>query len=200
MEARIVFPSSLHLAAPPRADRRADRESCVRRSPLLAAVPLRSREPRPCQPRAAGATGAPPKGVRFAARVRIELLREVPIRLQLSAAGQRRIRAATTFFGRQLGAAGSRPAAGAALFRTSSFWSTGRRVFPGTEGATRAHVDFLTTLVSTSPRRFIAECAALCPRATSNRSDTLSPDFSPNSWLVTILSSSTSISQKPASH
>lgn len=193
MEARIVFLPSPHLAALTRAEQRAYREPCVRRSPLLAAAPspsgtcvaARSRESRPSQLKAAGA------------RIRFELRSKAPIDWQLCAASDRRSREATKFTGRQLVAAGARPATGAAFFKTDSTRSTDRCALPGTEGATRAHVDSLTTLVSTSPRRFLAMRAALCPRAAG---DTLSPDFSPNPWLVTILSSSTSISQKPASH
>jgi hypothetical protein len=191
-----VFLPSPHLAALLCADPRADRQSCTRRSQLMAAMPAGSFEPQPWFARAQ-LLAAPARLSAASARVRFELPSEGPIDLQPPAASDGQL--ATRFFGRQPVAAGARPATtGAALSSSdSSFRSTGRRALPGTEGATRAHVDSLTTLVSTSPRRFIAECAALCPRAGS---DILSPNFSSHSWLVTILSSSTSISQKPASH
>jgi hypothetical protein len=194
-----VFLPSPHLAALLCAAPCADRQSCARRSRLMAAAPAGSFEPQPSSaPAVAPAPArafAPARLTAASTRLRFELPSEAPIGLQPLAASDGRL--ATRFFGLRLVAAGARPATGAALSPSISFRSTGRRALPGTEGATRAHVDSLTTLVSTSPRRFIAECAALCPRAGN---DTLSPSFSSHSWLVTILSSSTSISQKPASH
>lgn len=188
MEPRILFLRSPLLAAPPRLVRCAGRQVCVRRWPLPAAAPPRSPESRPSQLIAAGAALVRGEWSGFAGSCS---------QLAVDSRGE----PAATIFARQLTAAGSRPATGAepsyAYSNSFSFRSTDRCAPPGTEGATRAHVDTLTTLVSTSPRRSVTECAALCPRAGN---DTLSPSFSPNPWLVTILSSSTSISQKPASH
>jgi hypothetical protein len=193
MEPRILFLRSPLLAASPRVVRCAGREPCVRRSPLLAAAPPRSPEPRTSQLIAAGTALARGTLRRIAV--------SCPQLLAARAVEDSRRERAATIFARQLRAAGSRPATGAApsyLYSHSfSFRSTDRCAPPGTEGATRAHVDTLTTLVSTSPRRSLTERAALCPHAGN---DTLSPSFSPHPWLVTILSSSTSISQKPASH
>jgi hypothetical protein len=202
MEPRILFLRSPLLAAPPRVIRCAGQEPCVRRSPLSAAAPPRSPKRRPSQLVAAGAALVRGELREYAVSCP-QLLAVLPRGASLAAGAARdsRRETAATIFARQLMAAGSRPATGAepsyAFVHSFSFRSTDRCAPPGTEGATRAHVDTLTTLVSTSPRRSVTERAALCPRAGN---DTLSPSFSPNPWLVTILSSSTSISQKPASH
>jgi hypothetical protein len=188
MEPRIVFLPSPVPATSPRVARRAGMGSCARRSPLLAAAPPHSPEPRRLQLVAAAAGKLR----------RIEPPCPQPVAAVVM---DTRRGAAIRFFAEQLSAAGARPATGAApsysYSYSDSFGSTDRCALPGTEGATRAHVDTLTTLVSTSPRRFRMERAPLCPRA---QSDTLSPEFFLNSWLATILSSSTSILQKPASH
>jgi hypothetical protein len=191
MEPRIVFLPSPVPATSPRVARRAGMGSCARCSPLLAAAPPAS----PASPE--------PRRLQLVAAAAGKLRRIEPPCPQPVAAVVMDIRrgAAIRFFAGQLIASGTRPATGAApsysYLYSDSFRSTDRCALPGTEGATRAHVDTLTTLVSTSPRRFQMERAPLCPRA---HSDTLSPEFFLNSWLATILSSSTSISQKPASH
>jgi hypothetical protein len=195
MEPRIVFLPSPFLAASPRVARRAGMDSCARRL---------WHPPRPPAPRRLQLQAATAGKLR-----RIERPRPQPL-----AAKDFGREPATRFFAGQLTAAGARPATGAApshlRLHSDSFGSTDRCALPGTEGATRAHVDTLTTLVSTSPRRSLAERAPLCPRAhrahrphrrpRQPKDDTLSPEFFVNSWLATILSSSTSISQKPASH
>jgi hypothetical protein len=193
MEPRIVFLPSPVPAVSRRVTRRAGMGSCARRSPLLAAAPPgllpASPEPRRLQLVAAAAGKLR----------RIEPPCPQPI--AAVAMDTRRGAAIRFFAGQLIAVVGTRPATGAApsysYLYSDSFGSIDRCALPGTEGATRAHVDTLTTLVSTSPRRFRMERAPLCPRA---QSDTLSPEFFLNSWLATILSSSTSISQKPASH